>query len=78
VLNILNPKEEFIGKKPYFVHFRIFDFLVYCHLPSDKRKNFYSTADKGIFVSYNKNLKAYRVYVPALKKTVVRRDVRLE
>ena len=34
------------------------------------------SAKKGIFVGYNETLKAYRVYIPTLKKTMVWRDVR--
>jgi hypothetical protein len=46
--------------------------------PQIRGRKLDSTAEKGIFVGYNETSKAYRVYVPALKKTVVRRDVRFE
>jgi hypothetical protein len=36
-----------------------------------------ATAEKGIFVGYSETSKAYRVYIPALRKTVVRRDVKI-
>jgi hypothetical protein len=78
VLGRLTPEEAFTGKKLEVGHFRIFGCLVYCHVPSDKRTKLDSTAEKGIFVGYNETSKAYRVYVPALKKTMVRRDVRFE
>ena len=36
------------------------------------------TAEKGIFVGYNEISKAYRIYIPALRSVVVRRDVKFE
>ena len=36
------------------------------------------TADKGIFVGYSETLKAYRIYIPAKRKVVVRLDVKFE
>jgi hypothetical protein len=68
----------FTGKKPEVGHFRIIGCLVYCHVPSDKRTKLDSTTTKGIFIGYSETSKAYRVYVPTSKKTVVRRDVRFE
>jgi hypothetical protein len=51
------PKEVFKGKKPEVGHFRIFGCLVYCHVPSKKRTKLKATAEKGIFVGYNKILR---------------------
>jgi hypothetical protein len=59
VLGILTLEEAFTRKKPKVGHFRIFDFLVYCHVPSDKRMNLDSTTEKGIFVGYSETSKAY-------------------
>jgi hypothetical protein len=72
------PEEVFKGRRPEIGHFRIFRCLVYCHVPLEKRRKLEATAEKGIFVGYNKNSKAYIVYIPSLRKTVVRRDVRFE
>jgi hypothetical protein len=70
--------ETFTGKKLEVGPFRIFSCLVCCHVPSDKRTKLYSTIEKGIFVGYKETSKAYQICVPALKKTMVRRDVRFE
>jgi hypothetical protein len=78
VLGRATPEEAFTGKKPDVSHFRIFGSLVYCHVPSESRKKLEPTAVKGIFVGYSETTKAYRVYVPALRRTVIRRDVRFE
>jgi hypothetical protein len=34
--------------------------------------------ERGIFVGYNETSKAFRIYLPSLRKTVLRRDVRFE
>ena len=78
VLGRLTVKKAFTGKKLKVGHFRIFGCLVYCHVPFDKRTKLDSTAEKGIFIGYSETSKAYRVYVPALKKTMVRRGVGFE
>jgi hypothetical protein len=46
--------------------------------PSEKRTKLEPTAEKGIFVGYSETSKAYRIYIPSLKKTMVRRDVKFE
>jgi hypothetical protein len=35
-------------------------------------------AERGIFVGYNETSKAFRIYLPSLRKTVLRRDARFE
>jgi hypothetical protein len=72
------PEEAFTGKKPEVGHFRIFGFLTYSHVLSEKKTKLEPTAEKGIFVGYSETSKAYCIYIPALKKTVVRRDVKFE
>jgi hypothetical protein len=78
VLGRATPQEAFTRKRPDVSHFRIFGSLVYCHVPSKSRKKLEPTAVKGIFVGYSKRAKAYRVYVPALRRTVITRDTRFE
>jgi hypothetical protein len=36
------------------------------------------TAEKGILVGYSEVSKAYWIYIPTLRRIVVRRDVRFE
>jgi hypothetical protein len=72
------PEEAFSGKKPEVGHFRIFGCLTYSHVPSEKRTKLDPTTEKGIFVGYSKTSKAFRIYIPSLRKTIVRRDVRFE
>jgi hypothetical protein len=78
VLCRVTPEEAFKGKKPNVSHFRIFGNLVYFHVPSESRKKLEPTAVKGIFVGYSETGKAYWVYVPTPRTTVIKRDVRFE
>jgi hypothetical protein len=78
VLGDKTPEEAFSGKKPEVRHFRIFGCLTYSHVPSEKRTKLNPTAEKGVFVGYSETSKAFRIYIPSLRKTVVRQDVRFE
>ena len=71
-------EEAFFGKKPDVGHFRIFGCLTYSYVPKEKRTKLGPIADKGIFVGYSETSKAYRIYIPAKRKVVVRRDVKFE
>ena len=57
------PEDIFTDKKPDVSNFRIFGCPMYFHVPKEKRNNLESSRKKGIFVGYNENSKAYRIYV---------------
>ena len=78
VLGKMTIEEAFTGEKPNVGHLHTFGYLVYWHVPVEKRTKLEPTAVKGIFIVYSETSKAYKVDIPALKKTVVRRDVRFE
>jgi hypothetical protein len=78
VLGRMTPEEAFTGKRPEMGHICIFGCLVYCHVPTERKTELEPTAEKGILVGYSENSKAYKVYIHALMRTVVRRDVRFE
>ena len=77
-LGNLTPDEAFTGKKPQVGHLRIFGCVTYSYIPKELRKKMEPTAEKGIFVGYSEISKAYRIYIPALRRVVVRRDVKFE
>jgi hypothetical protein len=58
-------------------HFRIFGCLTYSHVPFEKRTKLEPMTERGIFVGYSKTSKDFRIYIPSLRKTVLR-DVRFE
>ena len=72
------PEQMFIGKKLEVSNFHIFGCLTFSHVPSEKRKKLEPIAERGIFVGYDETLKAFRIYLPALRKVFVRREVRFE
>ena len=57
-------EEVFFGKKQEVSHLRIFSFLVYIHIPKEKRTKLDPSGKKGIFVGYSESSKAYRIYFP--------------
>ena len=59
-------------------HFRIFGCLTFSHVPYENRTKLEPTAERGIFVVYDKTSKAFYIYLPSLRKVVVRREVRFE
>jgi hypothetical protein len=78
VVGSMTPEEAFSGKKPEVGHFRIFGCITYSYVPSEKRTKLEPMAERGIFVGYSETSKAFRIYLPSLRKTVLRRDVRFE
>ena len=51
------------------------DCLVYCHVSLEKRMKLEPTLENGILTGYSETSKAYRVYIPTLKRVVVCKDV---
>jgi hypothetical protein len=78
VLGRMTHEEAFMRKRPEVSHIHIFGCLVYCHVPTERRTKLEPTTEKGILVGYNETSKTYKVYIPALRSTVVRRDVIFE
>jgi hypothetical protein len=57
-------EEVFSGTKPEIGHLRIFGCPIYIHVPKEKRTKMEPLGKKGVFVGYNENSKAYKIYVP--------------
>jgi hypothetical protein len=74
----VTPDEAFTGQKPQVGHLHIFGCVTYSFIPKELRKKMEPTVEKDIFVGYSEVSKAYRIYIPALKRVVVRRDVKFE
>jgi transposase InsO family protein len=78
ILEDKTPEEAFTGVRPEIGHLRIFGCPVYIHIPVEKRTKLEPSGQKGILVGYNEDSKAYRVFLPDQRKTVVSRDVKFE
>jgi len=64
--------------KPEVSHLRIFGCPAYIHLPEEKRTKMEPSNMKGVFMGYIETSKAYRIFVQALWRIMVSRDVRFE
>jgi len=54
---------------------RVFECVVYAHVPDELRKKLDSKGEKCIFVGYSDESKAYKFYSPSTKKVIMSRDV---
>ena len=52
VVDNKTPEEDFSGEKLEFTHMRIYGYLMYIHIPKEKRTNIDPSGRKGIFVGY--------------------------
>jgi transposase InsO family protein len=68
------PWELFFGNPPDVSHLRVFGSTVYAHVPKELRKKLDPLSQKGIFVGYEANSKAYRILLDT-GKMIVSRDV---
>jgi hypothetical protein len=68
-------EEVFLGIKPKVGHLRIFGCPVYIQVPKEKRTKMEPSSKNGVFVGYNENSKAYKIYVPGQRQIEVSRDV---
>jgi hypothetical protein len=75
VLGNVTLEEAFTGKRPEINHLRIFGCIAYCHFPAERRTKLDPTSEKG---RYSETSKAYRIYIPSTRKTVLRRDIKFE
>jgi hypothetical protein len=64
ILKDTTHEEVFSGIKFEVGNLRIFGCHVYIHVPKKKRTKMEPSGKKGVFVGYNDNSKAYRIYVP--------------
>lgn len=70
------PLETWSEVKPDVTNLRVFGSVVYTHDPKELRKKLDDKSEKCIFVGYSDASKAYKLYNPITKKTIVSRDVK--
>jgi hypothetical protein len=76
-VGIMTLEEDFSGKKPEVGNFQIFGCITYSHVPSEKRTNIEPMIERGIFVGYRETSKDFCIYIPSLRKTILRRTMPL-
>jgi hypothetical protein len=72
------PEEAFTGRRSEISHLRIFGCPVYIHIPVEKRTKLQPSGKRGLFMGYNDDSKAYKVFLPDQRRTVVSLDVKFE
>ena len=68
------PWEAFFGEKPSVGHMRVFGAKAFTHVPKQKRRKLEPVIERGVFVRYEPDSKAYRV-LRETGKVIVSRDV---
>ncbi|KAJ3705098.1 hypothetical protein LUZ61_008803 [Rhynchospora tenuis] len=76
-LEDMTPEEAWSGQKPTVKHFKVFGSVAYAHIPDQRRTKLDDKSEKLIFVGYDERSKAYRLYDPTNKKTIISRDVQV-
>jgi hypothetical protein len=69
------PREAFHGKKPNVSHLRVFGAPVYMHVPKELRDKLEPVSEKGRFLGYEPDAKAYRILRERNNWVIVSRDV---
>lgn len=69
------PLEAWSRNKWRVEHLRVFRYVAYACVPKEKRKKLDEKGAKYIFIGYNLESKAYRLYDPISKKIIISRDV---
>lgn len=59
------------GKRYSVSHMRVFDCVAYAHVLYDFKKKLDNKGEKCIFVGYNDDSKAYKLYNPITKKVKI-------
>ena len=65
VLGNKTPEYMFTGENPEVNNLNIFGYLVFIHVPKEKRTKLDPSRNKRICVGYNDKSKSYRVYIPS-------------
>ena len=75
------PHEMLLGGKPAIKHLHPFGITAYLHVPREARApgtKLLDRAEKGVFVSYSRDTKTARIYVPGRDAVVESRDVQFQ
>ena len=75
VLENKTTEEYFSREKTKVSHLTKFGFLVYIHIPKEKRTKLDPSGRKGIFVGYSDTSNYYRIYFQGFNKIDISRDV---
>jgi hypothetical protein len=69
------PWEKFFGEKSDVSHMRVFGACAYMHIPKENKKKMQSVSERGMFVGYEPDYKAYKVLRERDGRILVSRDI---
>jgi hypothetical protein len=69
------PEASYTGKQLDLSNLKTFGCLSYVHVPDETRQKLDGKTRKGLFVGYDQESKAYRIYDPLTRKVMISRDV---
>src|SRR3569623_2150553 len=71
----MTPWDAFLGKEPELGHMRVFGARAFAHVPKQQRRKLDPVSERGVFMGYEPDSKAYRVLRDRDGKLIIRRDV---
>jgi hypothetical protein len=71
----ITPKQIYLGKIPSVDHLKIFGSLAYVHISKEDRTKLDSKTKRCLFVGYDDQTKAYRLYDSTKRKIILNRDI---
>lgn len=76
-ISVLNktPYELWTGHKPDYSRFKVWGCVAFTHIPEQKRSKLDFKSRKGIFMGYDLQRKAYKVWIPETSDMLTSRDV---
>lgn len=75
VVKNVTPKEKWNGRNLDISNFKVFGCECWAHIPDEKRKKLEPKSHKCIFIGYDENSKAYRLFDPSSQSFIIRTDV---
>ena len=69
------PEQAWLGMYCSVSHLRVFGCVSYAHVPKERRGKLDDKSEKCIFIVYSEQSKAYKLYNPITKKTIISIDV---
>ena len=69
------PESKYSGTKSDLHHLKIFGCIAHVHVPKEDRNKLDSKTQRCLFVGYDSETKAYRLYDPRRRRVILSRDV---
>ena len=69
------PQDACSGKHHCVSHFRVFGCIAYAHVPKEIRSKLDDKSEKSIFIGYDEQSKAYKLFNPITRKFIISRHV---